>query len=189
MILSLVGSSALAMDFSTMSLIDIRNTINNNRLGLVTNKIFGVFDPEQRKWGAVKNANKDGYYTIHRFAQDPSSYPHKFIHILVRVFGSKVNSKSSKNTDENSPLHEAVINQNPEAVSPLLQLGADPNQKNKFGYTPLHYAFLSEKLNKEIIKDLLFYNANKNAQGPNGITPLQCLKSKHNIITFEKLLK
>ena len=62
------------------------------------------------------------------------------------------------------------------AVATLLELGANPNWKDKDGLTALHYAVLIE--NEEIIELLLEHNADVNAQDNEGETPLSSI-SKH----------
>ena len=48
---------------------------------------------------------------------------------------------AAKFTDrEITPLHLAVIRQKPDIAAVLLDKGADPNARDKFGWTPLHYA-------------------------------------------------
>jgi ankyrin repeat protein len=68
----------------------------------------------------------------------------------------------------------------------LLQHDANPNAKNIFDWTPLHYAMLFED-SIESAKHLIDYNANINSLDDEGFTPLH-LAAKHNNIDAIKLL-
>ena len=66
----------------------------------------------------------------------------------------------AKNKDGNTPLHCAVINDVPEAIKTLVELGADLNAKGYHDYTPLHYAVKNDHY--EIVWILLKNGAEAN---------------------------
>ena len=55
----------------------------------------------------------------------------------------------------------------------LIDKGADVNHKNKYGWTPLHYAVAFYR--KEIVELLLSHQANISAQNKDGYTPLHLI--------------
>ena len=86
--------------------------------------------------------------------------------------GTDVNAK---NTDENTPLHLAILNRHKEIAELLIENGSDVNAKNKHGMTPLHYA--RRPSDKEIAELLISNGADVNLKnlvgGPSaGLTPL-----------------
>ena len=64
------------------------------------------------------------------------------------------------------------------AVEILLQHGADPNARDGFGQTPLHYAtgIYENSQNSKIIELLLAHKADPNVRNEGGQTPLDLLK-------------
>lgn len=76
---------------------------------------------------------------------------------------------NSKNSEGQTALHIACINSktSSEIVDFLLKNGADPNAKDNYDKTPLHY---SDDIAK--VKILIKYNADPNARDKSGWTPL-----------------
>ncbi len=72
----------------------------------------------------------------------------------------------------NTPLHRAVLEETPEKVEYLLQRGADYDEKEIMGFTPLLFALLHGRLTSA--KVLLTYGAKCNTMNNFGMTPLQC---------------
>jgi ankyrin repeat protein len=73
-------------------------------------------------------------------------------------------------------LHSASIIGDNECIKRLLseaETGANPNEKDHNGFTPLHYA--TRYLHKDCIKTLLNAGANPNEKNNNGCTPLHTL--------------
>ena len=70
-----------------------------------------------------------------------------------------------------TPLHQAARNENPDIFTALIQEGADIHAKNKYGYTPLHWAAWWNK-NPDIIAALIQAGADIRAQDKYGYTPL-----------------
>ena len=86
-----------------------------------------------------------------------------------------LNSGSSVNAREEydiTPLHlAALLNENPEVFTVLLDAGADVNAANENGTTPLHMAAWPNN-NPEILTVLLDAGADANARNEYGLTPL-----------------
>ena len=79
--------------------------------------------------------------------------------------------------DGDSPLH---VSRNIEDVRTLLKADADPNSRNDFGATPLHYAALMYK-DSEIVEALLEAGADPNLQNEVGATPLLAMKKMDSV--------
>ena len=60
-----------------------------------------------------------------------------------------------------------------EILEELLELGADPNAHDIFGYTPLHFAI--KHLNEGMVNALLSHGANPNSEARDGLRPLSGL--------------
>ena len=85
-----------------------------------------------------------------------------------------------KDEDGNSLLNLAVQCDSYEIIDFLLSSGALPNSQNKKLNTPLHYALTHQNFK---IADLLIKNgADENIKNKEGLTPWQCINSKHSII-------
>ncbi|MCF6768204.1 ankyrin repeat domain-containing protein [Thiotrichales bacterium 19S11-10] len=99
---------------------------------------------------------------------------HNFIQLLTdqkdtNSLSSSDNTPSLVDIARNA-LHQAVLDGNKFALDALLKNGADPNQKDKLGYTPLHYAaFLNDKASVGI---LIKYGADHNQKDNKGKKPL-----------------
>ena len=59
---------------------------------------------------------------------------------------------------------------NLQELQQLISEGANVNEKNNYGNTPLHYACIHNHL--EIVKELIIHNANVNEKNNNGYTAL-----------------
>lgn len=83
-----------------------------------------------------------------------------------------------KNRKKRTLLHLAVMmnNNSNNNIETLLINGYDPNAKDRFGNTPLHYAITIDS-----IKSLLKYGANINTRNNMGETPLFILRRKNYI--------
>ena len=77
---------------------------------------------------------------------------------------------------------EANENKHLEIMKKLLEVGADPNDHDIFGFTPLHYCLVNASVNEEWLTALLNNGANPNSISRNGWTPLfLCgVSSTHN---------
>ncbi len=103
------------------------------------------------------------------------------ISLLVRA-GANINLP---NVEGESILHQAF--RDITLTNYLLEHGADVHAKNRFDWTPLHYAALFEDC-IESMKQLIAYKSDINAPDDEGYTPLH-LAIKHNNIEAIKLLK
>ena len=79
--------------------------------------------------------------------------------------------------DGDRPLH---VSRNIEDVRTLLKADADPNSRNDFGATPLHYAALMYR-DSEIVEALLESGADPNLQNEIGETPLLAMKKMDSV--------
>ena len=84
---------------------------------------------------------------------------------LVETDRRLVFRQMSKFEHRRTPLHFAVLQNQPEMVALLLELGADPSTKDDRGNTPLNYA--SPKTDKAISEALIAAGANPAEQSPN----------------------
>ena len=104
----------------------------------------------------INALTSNGYNMLHKAAQGnkPSA---------IVYFNKKYNI-SLESTDENlmNALHLAAFNGMDNSVIYLLSLGINPNLKDKFGYTALHYAV--KKSHIRIIKKLLQKGADKDIE-------------------------
>ena len=84
---------------------------------------------------------------------------------------------------ENTPLHFATSGGNVYACKMLLEAGANPNKKNRFGASPLHIA--SDIGSVPLVKLLLSKGADPNQRDKEGATPGQYSENKE----IQKLLR
>lgn len=76
---------------------------------------------------------------------------------------------------KDTALHLAVRNNHRDAAFTLLHQGADPNQSNKYGSRPLHYAF-----RKSIASLLINFGGLTSIRNDNGQTPVDVAASGNN---------
>lgn len=99
------------------------------------------------------------------------NYKAIFIFMIFMTFVSQINSSFTfAPSGGNTPLHEAVRNNNYKDVAKLLKKGAQVNCRNNGLKTPLHIAVYEG--NCELIRLLLAAGADVNAQDWYGCTPL-----------------
>ena len=123
----------------------------------------------------INALSSNGYNMIHKAAQGnkPSAI----------VYFYKKYNMDLESTDENqmTALHLAAANGMDNSVIFLLSLGINPNLKDKYGYTALHYAV--KKNQKRIIKKLLQKGADRNIQEhKNKKTPVMMAKNNPEIL-------
>ena len=123
----------------------------------------------------INALTSNGYNMLHKAAQGnkPSA---------IVYFNKKYNI-SLESTDENlmNALHLAAFNGMDNSVIYLLSLGINPNLKDKFGYTALHYAV--KKSHIRIIKKLLQKGADKDIEEyKTKKTPVMMAKNKPEIL-------
>jgi ankyrin repeat protein len=85
-----------------------------------------------------------------------------------------------------TPLHDAVIDGNQEAVNLILASGADINSKDDAGLTPLHYAVIEGE--GQIAEILLDKGANVEAADVSGSSPLQWAANSGDLTTCRALI-
>jgi ankyrin repeat protein len=84
----------------------------------------------------------------------------------------KSGAANHEDAGEQTSLVNAVrAGRSPKHIKSMIRAGADPNQMDKDGWTPLHHAALTSD-NAEIIKTLVDSGADVNHQNSNGRTPL-----------------
>jgi uncharacterized protein len=110
---------------------------------------------------------------------------------LKLIGENKKNIINMQDSEENTPLHLATNYSLYHDLSPnvrkklyqiaiaLLEKGANPNQKDKWGSLPIHYAAIHGDL--ELIKKLAEFGADLNAKDGAKETPLhQAIRRKHD---------
>lgn len=106
---------------------------------------------------------------------------------LLLAKGADIKSKDTANTS--GPLFQAVTVKNDKNVAAaqlLIDAGADINEKNIGGYTPLHTAASDGSI--EIVKILVAKGVNINAKANNGDTPLSMASrnGQKKVVTYLK---
>ena len=123
----------------------------------------------------INALSSNGYNMIHKAAQGnkPSAI----------VYFYKKYNMDLESTDENqmTALHLAAANGMDNSVIYLLSLGINPNLKDKYGYTALHYAVKKNQI--RIIKKLLQKGADRNIQEhKTKKTPVMMAKNNPDIL-------
>ncbi|MFA6527429.1 MAG: ankyrin repeat domain-containing protein [Candidatus Babeliales bacterium] len=110
-------------------------------------------------------------------AKKPTVTQHSLLHnacswrctsMVKGLLGAGLDPNTKRIGDEETPLHAATSFQCPgnnPAVQMLLDAGANPNEPNKAGYTPLAGAVASRNI--EIVKTLIEHGADPNRATPN----------------------
>lgn len=106
--------------------------------------------------------------------------------------GVEINAKINENQD--SLLHISAQNNVVREVSYLLEQGANPNQKNKFGLAPLHYVLdnnipNADSTQAKIITLLSSYGAEIDPKNTNGKTTLITAIQENKLLSVKALLK
>lgn len=96
------------------------------------------------------------------------------VKLLLNKYKAKINNIADNTF---SPLTTAVSNKNLAIIKELLDHGADPNEKDKFGLTP----FISSCLHgdMEIVKPFLNHKTNVLEEAENGLRPPLCVATQH----------
>ena len=141
--------------------------------------IYENFNIIKYLFGILKNENNINEFKKHidyliKNIFNIAVKQNKYFSIIY--FYEQLQKYSNKNVidipdDENqiTPLHISCNIGNKNIMDLLLNLGADINYRDKKGYTPLHYAVLSE--NEIIIKKLIIRGANKFIKDNNNMFP------------------
>ncbi|MCF6775448.1 ankyrin repeat domain-containing protein [Thiotrichales bacterium 19X7-9] len=134
--------------------------------------------PDIIRWMIEKKAdvnkkNEFGLAPIHIAVKNG----HKETLKILLQNGAYLYAKDNQGKTVFDYLLDAVLNDHAEVVELLLECGVDPNQGDKHGDTPLHYAASSGHI--DIIELLLENKAYINAQNNRGWSPLY-LAAKNN---------
>lgn len=93
--------------------------------------------------------------------------------------------KSSR--EANGMLFEATMDGNVEKVKESLVLGANPNVKNEFGLTPLHFSI--HKKHIDVVESLLEMGADPNSKAIGNWSPLHEASFIGNLEAIKLLLE
>lgn len=96
---------------------------------------------------------------------------------IIRLLISKGLDINDRNINP-PPLHIAIDKRDRNLVSELLKLGANPDIKDSYGYTPLHFASYWGMGFYEIVQLLLDAGADRNIRDKYGRTPLDIAKER-----------
>ena len=88
--------------------------------------------------------------------------------LLLETKSADIDLNKKSYVGEDTALHFAVCGDSKLFVEVLLKNGANPNQRNKFGATPLHYV-----QSKEVADLLHFYGADTTLVNNDGLTPMK----------------
>ena len=102
--------------------------------------------------------------------------------------GADVRAKISKNEMAepiNGVMSAAVSGKNPELIQFLLSRGADIEEKDLYGRTPLNSILGKSWIKPDFINCLIGLGADVNAADPNGFTPLMIASASQNRQTWE----
>lgn len=94
---------------------------------------------------------------------------------------------NSKNEENKTALHIALVNLNYDMAKLLIVNGAEPNVENNHGLTPLHYAAMYGQL--DIVNLLIQYGADINALDEENYTPLHYATSHLRPDVVKALIK
>jgi ankyrin repeat protein len=84
-----------------------------------------------------------------------------------------------------TPLHAAAAGSHASIVHLLLEAGADPNTRQRHGYTPLHAAAANADV--ESVEALLAAGAAVDARNDDGDTPLMLAEKSGDLVTVEAI--
>jgi len=84
-----------------------------------------------------------------------------------------------------TPLHAAAAGSHASIVHLLLEAGADPNTRQRHGYTPLHSAAANADL--ESVESLIAAGAALDAKNDDGDTPLALAEKSGDLVTVEAI--
>lgn len=90
------------------------------------------------------------------------------------------------NRQRTTPLEEAAASGNLHIVELLIRRGADPNHRDRDGWSAIHWA--AEEGHQEIVSFLLNHGANPNAVSSYGTSPLHCAANGGNPAIVSLLL-
>ena len=85
-----------------------------------------------------------------------------------------------RNEDGRTILHEAASHRDPASVGALLHAGADPNVKDVWQRTPLHFAAMRNR-HPKVISLLLDAGGNPNSRDIDGKTALDYARNNESI--------
>lgn len=93
---------------------------------------------------------------------------------------------SVRDTNGATPLHQAILSQDPRVIDMLFEFGVDVEAVDRRGATPLHWA--GQSGNDEVINALLRHGANPNRRDSYAQTPLHYARTGENGMAVQVLL-
>lgn len=124
----------------------------------------------------VHTHSSEGWTLLHL----ATHYGHSQVAAMLLAHGADVNARATNDLGS-SPLLWAITGQDVEAITLLLDHGADINETTTAGSTPLHKAAVTG--NAALVRLLLARGANVNARNSGGQTPLtHALFNRHDTV-------
>jgi ankyrin repeat protein len=142
-----------------------------------------AIDPISKRWVPAINANDTFSVSqlIQRYsAQDVDAYGNTPLHYACASYLRGEDNIAINTNDALLKAHER-----PDLIRHLLLQGANPNQVNRAGWSPLHYCVMHSHL--QSVNILLDAQANPNLLDKSGVSPLAVAKAKQ-LGAVEKLL-
>lgn len=174
--INVVDALAKRLDTKTKESLDKENIQGYTPLILSIKKQWYRLSTQLIKEGFFKKNRVDEYTKLSPLHHAAQANDEEFLGLLIKTFKNMVNAKDMCG---NTPLHYAAYYRNKKYIEMLVNEGANTNEKNREGNTPLHLTCLSNdplKDHSTKVEEFLIDNgADINATNKNLETPIMLL--------------